>query len=174
MRLTHLELVYLNERRKKANCGWAEQELIRREMHGSMNKLKGATDQFLAIESAMAPETRVALWHLVDADDGTKWGRRRSGIMFDDNNEGEDPPCDICGKPSCLVLDTDTDNPTYFCDDHLPESWSAVFRETGPQPMGPCVVCGVPGEVRIIDMSTTSLKTTAASTSRRWMVPRKS
>jgi hypothetical protein len=49
--------------------------------------------------------------------------------MFDDNNEGEDPPCDICGKPSRLVLDADTDNPHYFCDDHLAESWSAVFRE---------------------------------------------
>jgi hypothetical protein len=71
MRQTHLELVYLNERRKKASCGGAERELIRREMHGSMNKLKDATDQFMAIESAMAPETRVALWLLVDADDGT-------------------------------------------------------------------------------------------------------
>jgi hypothetical protein len=72
MRQTHLELVSLNERRKKASCGGAEREMIGREMHGSMNKLKDATDQFTAIENAMAPETRVALWLLVDADDGTK------------------------------------------------------------------------------------------------------
>jgi hypothetical protein len=69
MRLTHLELVYLNERRKKANCGGAEQELIRREMHGSMTRLKDATDQFTAIEKAMVPDTRATLWHLVDPDD---------------------------------------------------------------------------------------------------------
>lgn len=72
MRQTHLDLVCLSERRKKTSGGGAEQELIRREMHGSMNRLKDATDQFTAIENAMDPETRVALWHLMDVDERAK------------------------------------------------------------------------------------------------------
>jgi hypothetical protein len=73
--------------------------------------------------------------------------------MFDD----EDPPCNICGKPACLVLDADTSQPRHFCHDHLSESWEALFRNTSTQPMRPCIVCGDPGEVRIIDLATVSL-----------------
>lgn len=77
--------------------------------------------------------------------------------MFDDDDR-EEPPCDICGEPSCLVLDADTAHRQHFCNDHLPESWNAVFRQVEGQPMEPCIVCGKPGELRIIDLHALAIR----------------
>jgi hypothetical protein len=74
-----------------------------------------------------------------------------------DNDEEEGLPCSICGKASCLSLDLGTDNPWDFCEDDMPEQWRAIFT-TAKQPMGPCVICGGPGEVRHVDFTSTTVK----------------
>ncbi len=59
-------------RRKEASPSRAEQELLRRELTGSMFQHKATSDRFRAIEIAMAPSMRLALWSHVDADDNPK------------------------------------------------------------------------------------------------------
>jgi hypothetical protein len=55
-------------RRKKESASHAEQALLHRALAGSMFQHRSSTDRFRAIEIAMEPATRLALWRYLDAD----------------------------------------------------------------------------------------------------------
>jgi hypothetical protein len=77
-------------------------------------------------------------------------------ISSDDTDEA-DPPCAICGEPSSLSIDLGTESPWHLCEEHMPDKWRAIFA-SAKQPLGPCVVCGSPGEVRQVDFTTATVK----------------